>query len=314
MPIALRLAVSTALLALVFFHVDWDGVIAALSKAEWRWMVFAFVAFNLATVFASRRWQLVLATSKGCRAPPTLRAAIEATYVSLWLSNFLPTAFGGDVSRVMAGRRAGATLPASIASAVLDRVLGFTTFTFMFFGVEGVLSVAQGHSTLLLPVSAMLTIGFVVMGAVLVASRYIVVPRRWLRSGAVRFAIRSVVVLRLLGVGPATIARIAGASFVATALGVIAYWGAIRCVTSDATLPLALAAAVLGTIASALPISLSGWGVREGAVALVLTQVSGMSSSDASLVAILNGAVIAMTSLVGLAVSLTVATHWSAKP
>jgi hypothetical protein len=42
----------------------------------------------------------------------------------------------------------------------------------------------------------------------------------------------------------------------------------------------------------------------------VLTQAGAMQASDASLVAILNGLVIAATSLVGLAISLTVRWNW----
>ena len=94
------------------------------------------------------------------------------------------------------------------------------------------------------------------------------------------------------------------ASLAPTLLGTAAYWGAIRCVTTAVSFPAALAVATVGTIASALPISLSGWGVREGAVAVTLTQSMALSSGDASLVAILNGIVIGVTGLIGFALTL----------
>jgi hypothetical protein len=103
------------------------------------------------------------------------------------------------------------------------------------------------------------------------------------------------------------------ASLAATLLGVAAYWGAIRCVDSSIGFPTALAVAAIGTFASALPISLSGWGVREGAVAVALTQSTGLSTGDASLVALLNGIVIGLTSLAGFGVSIAVGRSASAR-
>lgn len=312
MSVALRILISATLLALVCFQVDWRSVSSAIGKAQWEWLAFAFLSFNASIALASKRWQLIVNADARNRTLIGTRAAIVATYISQWLSNFLPTAFGGDVARVLTARRAGAILPHALASAVLDRFLGFMTMAVIFFLVEATLA-GSGESRPLLPVAGLLALAFAASFAMAWGGARIRFRRRWLRSGAVRFVARSTGVLRMLGVKPRVIAPILVASVVGTMLGVLAYWGAIRCVHAGIGFPVALAAGVLGTLASALPVSLSGWGVREGTVAFVLTQAGAMSATDASLVAILNATVIAATSLVGFVVSMSVRWRWQSE-
>jgi uncharacterized protein (TIRG00374 family) len=305
MSIALRVLVSAALLVFISYQVDWRSVSNALAQAQWAWFAFAFLAFNLATVFAALRWRLIVASSAMSRQEVGAGSAVAATYASLWLSNFLPTAFGGDVARVVVARKSGVDLPVALGSAVLDRGLGFMTFVFLFVVAEVVLA-AAGQSRPLLPVAAAMAFGFAVLFALLKGGAHFPVRRRWLRSRLVRFIVRTAGVLRTFGIQSGTVGRVLLASLAATMLGILAYWGAVRCVSSSVDFPVALAAAVLGTVASAMPVSLSGWGVREGTVAFVLTHAGALSASDASLVAILNAIVIAATSLIGLAVSVSV--------
>jgi uncharacterized membrane protein YbhN (UPF0104 family) len=311
MSVALRVLVSVVLLTIVLFLVDWQGVHGALSRAEWGWLGMAFLAFNCSTVFAAKRWHLIFGASGANQARLKIRAAVAATYISLWLSNFLPTAFGGDIARVLAARRAGAALPLALGSAVLDRYLGITTLAFLFLLVEASLA-AMGERRPMLPVAGALAVGFGVLLVLVWAGSRLPLRRQWLRSRSVRLAARSTALLRDLGTSRRVIGQVLMTSVAATMLGVLAYWGAIRCMSTGVGLPIALTAAVLGILASALPVSLSGWGVREGTVALVLSEIGTLSTSDASLIAVLNGAVIAVTSLIGFAVSLFVGWSWRA--
>jgi uncharacterized membrane protein YbhN (UPF0104 family) len=253
-------------------------------------------------ILTGKRWGLIASASGAARL--TMRTAIAATYISLWLSNFLPTAFGGDVARVLTAKRAGDRLPLALSSVVLDRCLGLMTLAFLLVVVEASLAVA-GQARPLLPAAAVFAAGFGLLLASLWTGAHLPLRRSWLRSSAViRFLARATDILRTLSARPAMSAQVAVASVTATILGVAAYWGAVRCVSADAGFAAALAAAALGTLASALPVSISGWGVREGAVAVALSGSGALSASDASFVAILNGLVIAVTSLAGFAVSL----------
>ena len=310
MRVALRILVSAALLGFVLWQVAWQGVLDALARAEWMWLWFAFLTFNGAMVLASKRWGLIVSASATDKGRLRMGAAVAATYVSLWLSNFLPTAFGGDVARVLTARQAGIRLPLAVSSAVLDRYIGLTTLAFLFVLLEASLA-AAGRVRPMLPAALFIAAGFGLLLFLLWRGAHVRLRRRWLRSGAIRFVARATGVLRS-GVRPALARQVAAASVVATVLGVAAYWGAIRCVNDEASVSTALAVAALGTLASAIPISVSGWGVREGTVALVLSESGALAASDASLVALLNGTVIAATSLVGLGIWLTMGRQWSA--
>jgi hypothetical protein len=191
----------------------------------------------------------------------------------------------------------------ALSSAVLDRYLGLTTLAFLFLLFEA-LRILGGGASPLLPAAAAIAAAFGFVLLAIWAASHLSVDRARLRKPAVRFVARATRLLRDLAANRQATARVVAASLVATLLGAAAYWGAIRCVSTAVTFPAALAVATVGTVASALPVSLSGWGVREGAVAVALTQSMGLNSSDASLVAVLNGLVIGVTSLIGFALTL----------
>lgn len=305
MPFALRVAISFALLAVVLSQVEWSGVGEALTRADLAWLLVALAAFNGAMVLAAKRWQVIVQADQRAKPHLDAQAAVRATYVSLWLSNFLPTAFGGDVARVLSARRAGARLPVALSSAVLDRYIGLTTLAILFLLSE-VFAAVAGNPGPLLPAAVALGAGSVAALMVAWASSYIVIRKAWLRTRLVRFVAHAARSLRDLAANWKASARVCLASLIGTLLGTAAYWGAIRCVSGSVSFSQALAVATIGTIVSALPISLSGWGVREGAVALTLSQSLLLSAGDASLVAALNGVVIGVTSLIGFFLTVTV--------
>lgn len=299
----LRLVVSGALLAIVAYQVDWDSWSTALTGARLPWVALSLFAFNVSMVAASWRWQsVVLAAGRG----PGLigfKASVSATYASLWLSNFLPTAFGGDVARLFAARRAGIRWPVATATVIADRYLGLLTLVIAFFVCEVFFSSVGRPSELLLtatPVAAVFAASLVVFWLGI----RVRLGRRWFRVGWIRFLSRCMQVIQgLWRINWHTSLVMLGA-VAATASGVAAYWAAASGVTEGISLRTALAIAALGTLASAIPISLSGWGIREGAVMAVLIMVTGLSPGEAGAVALINAMSIAITSVAGLMVCL----------
>ncbi|MBX9965092.1 MAG: flippase-like domain-containing protein [Burkholderiales bacterium] len=305
MSLLLKVLVSAVLLAIICFQVDWHDVLAAFWTIDWEWLLVAFLAFNLATVFSARRWQFLLAAIGAMGARIGTRPAVATTYVSLWFSNFLPTAFGGDIARVLTARRAGMHFPVAVSCALIDRLLGLVTFVALFFFVEAGLSLA-GFEGPMLPLASILFLGFVAAYFVVWVGTRVRVPRRWLRYRFTRYLARAVRVVASLGTRPTCLQGALVASMLSTMMSIVAYWGAIRCVSAGVGISVAVTASVLGILASALPVSLSGWGVREGTVAMVLMQSGFLAPGEASLIALLNATVIAATSLVGLVVSIVV--------
>ena len=305
MALAVRLIVSASLLGLVIWQVDWRETRSGLATADLAWLAAAFMAFNGAMVFAGLRWGIIVRAGARQRIRLPWTVSVRATYVSLWLSNFLPTAFGGDVARVFTAQRAGASLSISVSATMFDRYCGLTMLALLFLISEAG-SAMTGQTRPFLPSAAILTAALGIPLLLVWHGSALSLRRSWLRSRVVRFVARSTGILRKLRSEKRASAAVVATSIVATVLGVAAYWCAIRSQGAGPSFATALAVAALGTLASTLPVSVSGWGVREGAVVWVLSQSGTLSASHASVVAICNGAVIALTSLVGFAMLLAI--------
>jgi len=309
MPIFWRIVVSALLLAVLLYQVDWGEANRAIGNIRWGWLIAAITAFNVSMVLAAYRWRLIVLGGRKDGADVGMRKSVTATYASLWLSNFLPTAFGGDVARVFAARSSGAAWSWAISSTVMDRMLGLFALALIFLLSEALLSIIGKPGIWLMP-AAVLAGVFAVAFLALAGSAAVRIPRTWLRSRHARSAVRSIRALRILLADRALVFPILMASMAASGFGILAYWGALSGVSPGMPLSTAVAAAALGTIASAVPISLSGWGIREGTVAAVLSQAGGLSVTDAGIAALLNGLVIGATSTIGMFASTRL--RWSA--
>jgi len=311
MPIFWRVLVSVSLLVVVLYQVDWREASGAIARIDWMWLVAALLAFNVSTVLAAYRWRLIVAGGGKHGANVAARESVSATYAALWLSNFLPTAFGGDVARVMTARQYGATWAWAVSSSVFDRYFGLVTLAALFLLSESLILLHGQSGSWFLPAAVIAGV-FALSLAVVAGSIAIRPPRAWLRVRWFRFVVRSMAAMRIFLQLRGCVWRVALVSVATTGFGILAYWGAATSAAPEISLSAAVAAAALGTIASAIPVSLSGWGVREGTVATVLSQTSGLSATDAGIAALLNGLVIGATSVAGMFASLDL--DWSAAP
>lgn len=112
---------ALVLLALLIRQQDWAAFWQALKQISW-------LSFGLVTglMLASRlavsgRWHILL-RSGGVEIAWVQTARI--TFAGLFLSNFLPTTIGGDVARLAGALRLGYDRVVSLASLVVDRLVG----------------------------------------------------------------------------------------------------------------------------------------------------------------------------------------------
>ncbi len=97
-----------------------DITVAAGRIAWWRFVL--AVALVMISRFAvAGRWY-VLMTSAGTGITP--RQSIRITFAGFFASNFLPTTIGGDVVRLAGAIRLGFDEAVSLASLVVDRLVG----------------------------------------------------------------------------------------------------------------------------------------------------------------------------------------------
>ncbi len=119
--IALKLAVSVALLALLFSRIEAAKLWASARQASVEWLTLALAVYFITVLVSVWRWSLLL-EAQHVPLPP--RRLLGSYLVALFFNNFLPSNIGGDVIRI--GDTAKAARSKTVATTVVlaDRTMG----------------------------------------------------------------------------------------------------------------------------------------------------------------------------------------------
>jgi glycosyltransferase 2 family protein len=288
-----RVLVSAGLLAAVAFSIDWDTVADGLAEADWWLFALSVVVFFAGFAVAAARWRALLVVAG---VPTGLGASFRAYLIGMFANNLLPTGYGGDAVRAWVVAPSGKPLARSITSVIADRasalfcliLIAWVAVAFRADELPGGIVLLLGLSTLLIALGA--------LAAFVVARRQGLgrflpdAVREW--TGEVAATIRTYerdrgLLLFVLVVG-----------VVYQALVLAAFWLIAESLGLDLD-PAILAVVVPPVLLAALlPISLAGFGVREGAFVVLLGEF-GVSAADATLLSVLSVVAVTIASLPG---------------
>jgi hypothetical protein len=276
-----KLAISASLIAWVLARADLAVVGERARGAAPLAASLAVAAIVMQWPLTARRWQL-LARSLG--APFPLSSALRIQLGAQLMSQTVPT-LGGDAWRVLAVRRAGHSLRIGALAVVADRIAA----------LAGVVALAALGAVWMAPRLAdapdrsllLLALGGAALGVALALVADRILPARLAWIGGARRA--------LLRAGGASIAAI---SLLVPALSGVAVWSVARAYRISVELGDCIALVPSITLLAALPISIAGWGVREGSAIFVLSLV-GVRLEDALLLALTLGMLQLLTALPG---------------
>lgn len=269
LPAGVRYGVSLGLLGWVASEMPW-GDLRGLGVLDFRYAAAAVLAAGLAYPLQAWRWQRLLA-AQGVPLSP------GRTHALFWLgsfyNSFLPGGIAGDGVRVAAVWREFPDHAAgAVASVAADRLIGLgALLALAVLALGGQLAAGgstSGELELLLYASASALV-LVAAGALAAAQ-----GRRWERLAARAIGPERAAALRAAAAALAadhpTLLAATGLSVAVWLLDFAALWLLAQAVgLSAGALPLVVAAAA-AYVAAALPISIGGHGVREGALVLVL--------------------------------------------
>ncbi|HWF86320.1 MAG TPA: lysylphosphatidylglycerol synthase transmembrane domain-containing protein [Vicinamibacterales bacterium] len=119
--LALKIAVSVALLALLFSRVDARRLWTIARHASIVWLATALVVYFLNVLASVWRWRLLL-HAQGVRM--SARTLLGSFLVASFFNNFLPSNIGGDVIRVRDTARPARSTTLATMVILSDRVLG----------------------------------------------------------------------------------------------------------------------------------------------------------------------------------------------
>jgi len=286
-PLLLRILVSAALLGAVLAYVDVGAVAQEVKDGHWGWFAAAVGIMCVGAVVGAVRWWLLL---RGAEVDVSVRRAVQTFAASLLLNSVLPTSVGGDAARAwLVGRESGRMIRAATAT-IADKA----TAVGCLFIVAWVVLVFDRDQV---PSSVIAVLLWVSVGlltalgiAVAVAAGVRPVVRRL--PGRVASLIREVwTTIRIWGRSPRLIAGLLGLGVLYQVLALIALVLVAWTVGVELSFALAAIVAPIVIVATMMPISVGGLGIREGAFVVLLGE-AGIGGAEATVISLLSIAVI----------------------
>jgi glycosyltransferase 2 family protein len=284
----LRLAVSAGLLLVLFLVFDPAEIAARLARLDLRWLLPALLLSVLQIMLLAWRWRF---TADRLQVGMSYRHALGEYYAGVFLNQVLPGGILGDVSRAWRHASAAASGRAAVHAVVLERVVVQSLMVAV--AVVSLFAIAAlqphalpwGWAWVAGPGAAAGAVGLLFLGG---------------RFPALRAAVREFGADARRAFLPARALLIqVGTALLVVAANLALYVAVARALGSDipvATL-LPLIAPVL--LVMMLPVSVAGWGLREGAAAL-LWGISGLGAAEGVAIAVAYGLLFLLAALPGL--------------
>lgn len=253
--ILLRLAVPALLLGLLWHVADGPAALRLLASLDPGWMAVAVALVLAQTVLSALRWRLV---ARGYGIDLTPRRAVREYLLSQVLNQTLPGGIPGDAARAVRSRR-DAGLSAAAQAVVAERALGqFALFALMLPALA--LSMAAGSIAWPAAAPTVLALACVAALLALPLARTTPVRRAW------------------QAMAPET-TRLAALSAAIVALNLLSFAAATRATGTTLSTEAIVTLIPLILTAMLVPLSIGGWGWREGAAA-ALIPLSGLEPAQ----------------------------------
>lgn len=292
---AVQAAVTIALMALLWRFADGPAAVEKLARADPILLAAAFAALTVQTVLSAIRWRL---TAAQFSIAMSRRAAVREYYLSQIVNQSLPGGMVGDAARAVRARGQAGLLAAG-QSVVFERLAGQLAMFLAMATAFGLTFVAPGGfewPAWLLPPVTTLVLGGLSVPVVLAIA--VLLPG-WAGQG-VRAAWHS---FRIAIAAPRVLPRQAALSMGTTACNLAAFAACAAAVGADLSFVAVLALVPLILFTMLIPLSVAGWGLREGAAATLLP-VAGATAAQGLAASVAFGLVFLVAVLPGLPLAL----------
>ena len=250
-----QIVVSISLIVWIFLNIDFQNTLKLVSSTSILSFIFCMISLAVLVIPAAIRWRWFVGKfMPDGMTEPALGLAIRINTVNIALNQFLPSTLGGDLYRVIIAKSFGLSLLRSTGATVADRLSAFVILI-VISGPALIMTLASLRGIFWLPQMTISLVIMAIIGLCLfcgfssanmqpIASAFMLL-QSFLRSNG----LISRVVFTSLTIQLVTLAvMIVTAKTLGIALGFFSLFG--------------IMAASL--VASRLPISVAGWGVREG--------------------------------------------------
>jgi glycosyltransferase 2 family protein len=284
----LRLAVSAGLLLVLFLVFDPAEIAARLARLDPRWLLPALLLSVLQIMLLAWRWRF---TANRLQVGMSYRHALGEYYAGVFLNQVLPGGILGDVSRAWRHASTATSRRAAVHAVVLERVvvqslmLAVAVASLFAIAASQPRALPWGWAWVAGSGAAAAAIGLFLAGG---------------RFPALRAAVREFGADARRAFLPTRVLLIqVGSALLVVAANLALYVAAARALGSDIPLATLLPLIAPVLLVMMLPVSVAGWGVREGAAAL-LWGFSGLGAAEGVAIAVAYGLLFLLAALPGL--------------
>ncbi|MBA2383203.1 MAG: flippase-like domain-containing protein [Actinobacteria bacterium] len=292
--LALKIVISATLVAWLVYSTDRHALADAVLDVDLSTAVLAVAVLFVLIGVQAWRWTFV-ARALGVSLP--LVPAWLISQIGAFFNQVLPSSIGGDAMRVWRLRGRGVGTGLALSSVVLDRVVALVgTILIVAFGLPWLLS-WMDTDALRAGIVAVVGVGAAGVTALLLADRVRLV-RRLAGVRALARVLQVPALARRVLLKPRTALPTLALS-VLIQLGVaLSVWLLARATGVDLAWAETAFLVPVVMLFSMVPITIAGWGVREGAMVVALGTV-GIGREEALAVSVLYGFAIAIAALPG---------------
>lgn len=286
----LKVALTVVVFGAIFASVDWAEIGERLESASLIALFSAVLVLIASIMLASLRWSMV-AEQHGMAL--SLWPGLSITFAAHFFGQVLPSTVGADAVRSWLAVRQGLAASRVVASVVVDRVCGLLGLALLIlFGLPQLLNLSGVQNSLVVALMALL------LAAGVGGSVALLLLARRFRLRGVMGRIQELFVGSAQALASMKGLGAVGLSVVVQVLVVLS----VVLIAWSVNLPFGLidglATVPVAMLIAFIPITVNGWGLREGAM-ITAMGLTGVSSADALVVSVLFGVSLLVASLPG---------------
>jgi glycosyltransferase 2 family protein len=291
--LGLKFAFSAALIAYMAVTFDLGGAAERIVQADLFYLLLSILVFLVLLVNNTERWLVVLAAIGGRFG---FWAAFRIMFIAIFLNQALPSTVGGDAARMYFSRRDGLDLAAAINGVMLERMVAVIGLILLVVATQPLLLARIGDNPAKYVFPALAAAAALGVGALMMLDR---VPERWRQWTVVRGLVRLAEDTKRLFLHPGYAAAAIAMGVVGQVLISVVFFVLAKALHIDAIDLLDCLVLVPPVILiTTIPISIAGWGLREGAM-VTLFGLVGVAQGDSFVVSILFGLISIIVALPG---------------
>lgn len=293
--LTLKILISGALIVFVLSKIDLATAKARIAAVAPEMLVLAALAFLLQYAVCAMRWRSVLMALGGRISIPRI---IHLFYIASFFHQTLPASVGGDAVRAYLTYRDGVSLRISVSGIMLERVCTIAGLVLLVALVQPFFLPRVGAEVGVWMTYVVAGATVVMIGGVVFLSLLDRIPESYRRWRLVSALAKLAADTRTLFFSPVAALRSLAWSVAGHANLALAIYLLARGLHLDIGLLDCLALFPPVLLMTALPISIAGWGVREGSMVYAFGLI-GVATSDALILSVLYGLLTLVLALPG---------------